>query len=103
MSQTKTTITTAYPSIAQLTESERHALLMDERRRTVLSVLAGYRTAVDLSTVATEVAHREDGCDASDATSVDRIRVTLHHMHLPKLESHGIVEYDATTNRIQPV
>lgn len=103
MSQTKTEYETAYPSIAQLTESERHDLLSNERRRIVLSALAGYTAPIDLSTLAPEIATREEGRDPTNGDSIEHIRVTLHHTHLPKLEACGVVDYDTDARRIRTV
>lgn len=100
MSQTFTEFSDELPSIDGLTETERHTLLRDERRRLALDVLAEQPATVDLSTVAAEVAAREDGCDASDDETVHQIEVALHHTHLPKMDEMGVLAYKPQTQHI---
>lgn len=67
-------------------------LLRDDRRRTVLSVLDGRDSPIDVSTLARAVADsRHD--DPSDE-AIEDVRVTLHHVHLPKLAAASLVDYD---------
>lgn len=100
MSQTITDFNDELPRIVDLTETERHTLLRDERRRLVLDVLADRSATVDLSEVAAEVAAREDGCDADDDAAVQRIEVALHHTHLPKMEELGVLSYQPETHHV---
>jgi|AntDeeMinimDraft_5_1070356.scaffolds.fasta_scaffold54963_2 hypothetical protein len=100
MSQSITEFSDELPRIADLTETERHRLLSDERRRLVLDVLAERPATVPLSEVAAEVAAREDGCDASDDDDVRRIEVALHHTHLPKMEELGVLSYRPETHHV---
>lgn len=99
MSQTITEYSDDVPRIADLTETERHTLLRDERRRLALDVLAERPATVDLSEVATEVAAREAGADASEET-VRRVEVALHHTHLPKMDELGVLTYRPETNLV---
>lgn len=100
MSQTITDFTAENPRIDGLTETERHRLLAVERRRIALDVLAERAAPVELSALATEIAAREDGRDVSDEATVKRIKLTLHHTHLPKMESFGVVEYHADSRLV---
>lgn len=100
MSQTHTTATDGRPGIADLTETERHALLRDERRRLALDVLAERPATVGLSAVAEAVTARQEGCDASDAETVHRTAVELHHVHLPKMSELGVLDYRPEANEI---
>ena len=84
-----------------LTTSERHALLAAERRRVTLEILAGRTAPVDLEEVATEVAAREDGVDASEEAT-KRVTLSLHHTHLPKMADLGVLKYDPDSHRIEP-
>jgi hypothetical protein len=83
-----------------LTESERYRILSDERRRLVLDVLADRTPPVTLDRLAAVIAEREDGLDPDDQETVERVRIDLHHCHLPKIAAHGIVDYDRQSNRI---
>jgi len=84
----------------ELTTDERHCLLADSRRRNVLDVLADRATPVDFTDLARAVADREfDG--GADPDQVERVAVSLHHVHLPKMADCGVVEYDPSTNRVE--
>lgn len=66
--------------------------LADARRRAVLRTLFDEESA-SLREVARGVARREhDGLPAEGA--VDRLKIALHHRHLPKLADVGLVEYE---------
>ena len=79
------------PSVDELFD-----VLSQTRRRTVLSILTERQSAMDVSALADEVAARET--DAAPATlsesTVHEIKVTLHHVHLPKLDDVELVDYD---------
>lgn len=102
MSQTESELTAGHPSVADLTETDRHRLLAAERRRLVLTVLAERPPSVELEELTTEIAAREPGVDATDEETVERVALTLHHTHLPTLAEMGVVDYDLQTQRIEP-
>lgn len=85
---------------ANLTESEHHRLLADDRRKLALDILAGRTTAVGLAELASGVLAREDGVDAIDEAAVERVACQLHHVHLPLMDEFGVVDYDLETNRV---
>ncbi|RXK50176.1 DUF7344 domain-containing protein [Halorientalis pallida] len=64
-----------------------------DRRRTLRSVLAGCesgdRIPLAVLAVAVAVSEGEDG-----ATDLASVRSTLHHVHLPKLDASGVLDYD---------
>jgi len=76
--------------------------LADERRREILAVLQQRETPLERRALAEEVAAAEQ--DATPATvseqAVDRVLLTLHHTHLPKLENAGCLQYDEQQNLI---
>lgn len=100
MTQTTTPFTTEHPSMTGLTETERHSLLLAERRRLALTILAERTTAVRFEDLAAEIAEREDGCDPTDAETVHCIEVTLHHNHLPKMADLGVIDYDRESGHL---
>jgi len=62
----------------------------DERRRSAVLALARRDdTFVDLTTLAAEL---ESEWDARNRDTID---AELHHVHLPKLDEVGVIEYDA--------
>ena len=90
----------------QLTEYQRHALLSVARRRTTLEALEDANGPIDLHDLAATVAARKadeteaDETEADDDT-VQRVALSLHHAHLPKMSEMGVVEYDAGSTRIR--
>lgn len=86
---------------ANLTDGERYSLLSSERRRTVLDVLEEQTADIQLTELAFEVANQEAGLDAEDSETVMRIKTTLHHNHLPKMDALGVLTYDPDSHRIR--
>lgn len=81
---------------------ELHAVLAEPRRRHAIDVLATHQS-LSLDDLATAVAEREangQSAAAEDSANVDRVRVALHHSHLPRLAAAGIVSYDAERRRV---
>lgn len=70
-------------------------VLADSRRRHLLCELAERKRSMTLSELAEAVATREHDCPATDVheSSIDRIRITLYHSHVPKLADAGVIEY----------
>lgn len=87
----------------ELTDDEYYRLLTSRRRRVLLYVLADQSDSLSVREVAKQVAKAEsdDGTPASKET-VDEVRIDLHHVHLPMLSDHGVVDYDWTTQRVEP-
>lgn len=101
MSQTTDDPTDGDRTVADLTVDERYDLLTADRRRVALEVLSETGAPVDLDEVATEVAVRERGDDSPPNGVVERIAVSLHHVHLPRMADLGVVDYDTVSNRIE--
>ena len=89
------------PGTVQLTESDRHRLLLAERRRVVLDVLSERLTPMSVDKPADAVEAKETGTDASVEQSVHRVRVSLHHAHLPKMADMDVIDYDPDLQRIE--
>lgn len=87
-------------SPAGLSEDEYYRLLSDERRRTVLRALTDVERPIAVGELAREVAERETDGGAS-VSAVRGVETDLHHVHLPMLDDHGIVEYDWQANRVE--
>ena len=102
MSQTSYNLLAADASATDLTESERHELLEVDRRRHALAVIADETGPLALDELATAVAERESGVDPAEPGTVSNVAVTLHHIHLPKMDDLGVVDYDSPTKRITP-
>jgi hypothetical protein len=83
-----------------LSTTARHELLAKERRRTVLSLLNEGELPVELDSLTERVA--AEGEPAQKAPGTERaVRTSLHHVHLPKLDDAGVLDYDSETNRVE--
>ena len=100
MSQTTQHNTETYPGTESLTDSEYHRLMAVKRRRTALTALAELNFPVDLEDLAAAVDKREMNGAAPDETTIDQITTELHHIHLPKMDSLGVIDYDQDANRV---
>lgn len=73
-------------------------VLSDERRRRVVSYLRGADDPVELAELSEGVATREPDREADHG---DDVRISLHHVHLPKLAAIGVLDYDGRTRTIR--
>lgn len=89
-------------SVVELAVSDRHGLLAADRRRLTLDILDGKTTAVELAELAAGIAAREGGIDAVDEESIERVAVSLHHIHLPKMDDLGVLDYDPEERTLDP-
>lgn len=97
--------TTQLPVRDEPTETTFFEVLSDPRRRHVVDVLEDRSTPVSLDDLASRLAMRErsmDGDGTANAT-VEDVAISLHHVHLPRLASAGIVIYDAEANVVTPI
>lgn len=81
-------------------------LLASRRRRYVVYQLNEAETAVvTLDELADQLVEWERDWDGRDdrerATYRDRVRVTLHHNHLPRLADAGLIDYDARSQTVR--
>lgn len=86
----------------EISENERHRLLADPHRRTVLAVVTAYSeatTTTSLGELASDVDRRERS-HGDDGMPGEDLLVRLHHVHLPMLDEAGVVDYDPETKRI---
>lgn len=77
-------------------------VLATERRRTMLSILAGQYHPIKRRTLARDVVAQEADIDEKDVSvdEVDAVLASIHHVHLPKLLDAGFVEYDAEAETV---
>lgn len=99
MSQTTHSSSETDVGAASLTDNEYHRLMSVRRRRTVLAALAELGFPVVVDELAAAVVEREMEPGAPDEP-VDQIATELHHVHLPKMDSLGVIDYDHTANRV---
>lgn len=86
----------------ELSASEWHRLLAVERRRLVLDLLADETTPPDLETIAREMVAHESASGTTDEETIEQVKISLHHSHLPVLAELGVIDYDPGTHRIDP-
>ena len=100
MSQTSNNVPEETLRAVELSARERHQLLASAKRRHALAVLAETSTEVELEELAERIVERTDGTSPNDDTA--RVAVALHHVHLPKMDEVGILDYHPSTRRIVP-
>lgn len=71
----------------------------DERRRAVVEALSAGGTPTTRTELAEQLAA---AADVDDGARADRLAVQLHHIHLPKLASVGLLTYDAAEGTVVP-
>jgi len=88
------------PPADDLDDTECLDLLGSERRQTVLErlVAADGRTH-SLRSLSTAVAEIERDSEIG-AIPADRVSISLHHAHLPKLDDAGVIDYDSEEQRV---
>lgn len=75
--------------------------LSDDHCRIVLRSLEQTTArTLDLDWLVDRVVDAETVPDEA-ATFRKRVRIALHHVHLPKLAAAGLIEYDTATNRVE--
>lgn len=84
-----------------------HELLSDARRERLLAALLdaeGEGESATATALARRVAARERGVtpEAVDDATLERVAVALVHHHLPRLDDHGVVDYDPRTREVAP-
>lgn len=77
------------------------ALLADRRRERVVAVLSSVDDPMSLTGLAEAVAALERPTTDGPRASVEAVRVSLHHVDLPKLSTVGILTYDHEDQRAE--
>ncbi|PAU82848.1 transcriptional regulator [Halorubrum salipaludis] len=98
MSQTGTTTDVSLP------EQEIFELLANRRRRFTIHALKRAGEAMDVAELSTRITAWETGTDPDTITYDDRrnVHTVLTRTHLPKLDEHDVVEYDAEAKVVEP-
>ncbi|PSQ01291.1 hypothetical protein BRC94_04195 [Halobacteriales archaeon QS_5_70_17] len=80
-----------------LSEEKLYAALAEDRRRRTLSYLVETGAAATLDELTTAIAAAEDRTPPTDLSpsTTRTVGIALHHVHLPKLDEKGLVEYDS--------
>jgi hypothetical protein len=84
-----------------LSRSKCLELLASKRRQTLLELLVdSTEDTHSLESLATAIAQTEQETDLG-ARPDQRVCLSLHHVHLPKLDAADIVEYDPQRNVVE--
>jgi len=77
--------------------------MANELRRNALAVIANEPTGMDVSRLVEEVADRIEAAKTEAASDevVQEVRQSLHHIHMPKMVSAGLVEYDDESRTVK--
>jgi len=79
-------------------------LCRDQHRRIVLATLTEEQrslTVNDLQRTILNYNHHTPVTEASEEMLLE-IQLSLHHTHIPKLESAGVIEYDSERQLVKP-
>lgn len=79
-----------------------YSLLSDRRRRSVVAVLSDRNSPIELRELATAVTETASDPDDGPPNATREVVTTLHHVHLPKLDAAGVIDYDSETNTVVP-
>lgn len=71
------------------------AVLSSGRRKRTLAALTSTDCALTLDKLAGDVADGAVVRGPADGRSIDRVKISLYHHHIPKLEDHGLVESES--------
>ncbi|WP_224332354.1 DUF7344 domain-containing protein [Haloprofundus halobius] len=74
--------------------------LASPRRRHLIHALSDQPGPVTVEELAEEIHRRES--EAGETTHPQQIAVSLHHLHLPKLATRKLLEYDTARKEVTP-
>lgn len=79
-------------------------LCCDQRRRIVLATLAEEQRSLTLNDLTKRVRASTYQTPVTEVSKevLTEIRLSLHHQHIPKLASAGVVEYDQDRHLVKP-
>jgi DNA-binding transcriptional ArsR family regulator len=78
---------------------ELYAVLSDSTRRRILRELADSDGSCAFGTLVSTLSDRSAA--AAEHTTVESVRLRLHHVHLPKLVAADLVDWDHAVGRIE--
>ena len=79
-------------------------LCRDRYRRQILAVLASESRPLSLDDLTETIFEYDRQASSTEIApdAIDRIRLSLHHKHLPRLEQYGVVAYDLEQHLVTP-
>lgn len=87
----------------ELDQDTVYDILSNARRRFVISYLREHDEPIELNRLSEEVAAWENDTTVAELSDkqIKRVYVSLYQTHVPKLDEHGLVEYDKDSGAIQ--
>ena len=88
---------------SNLSLDDIYHLLQTKRRRDVLRYLRDAEEPVRIRELAEQIAawEAETAVDKLNSSQRQRVYISLYQSHLPKLDNHGIVDYDKDRGRVE--
>lgn len=82
---------------------DAYDILADGRRRHTINILREAETPLSLADVTMAIAKREgtETADEDKMTFADRIRLSLYHHHVPKMEDADVVEFNDARRTVE--
>ncbi|ELY49564.1 hypothetical protein C495_00005 [Natronorubrum sulfidifaciens JCM 14089] len=77
-------------------------ILGNDRRRSIVQLLAAEAGQVDVSDIASEIAANESDTTPVPNNLYKSVYVSLQQTHLPQLQEDAVIEYDSDAKTIQP-
>lgn len=74
----------------------------DEHCRVLIGLLADVETSISLEALVDQIAGQPRNTDLFSEPHRRQTRISLHHIHLPKLADCGIIAYDTEAKQILP-
>lgn len=93
-------VTRQQASTGAETEGVAFELMANGRRRHVLSYLRGETGTVSVDDLASQVIARE--LLEGGPVDPESVEATLRHVHLPKLDAAGLIEFDDARSEVVP-
>lgn len=88
-------------AVTELQEGEIHDILRNDRRRLAITCLQdAEQNSLSVRELSEQVAALETGEEPPPRNKRQSVYVSLHQTHLPKLDSHGIVNYDSDSKLV---
>lgn len=81
---------------------ELFSCLASARRRALVDALSSHDDPISDEELARQIAACEKGVSVDDLSTeaIQEVYFSLHHVHLPKLASADVIEYDADQNEV---
>lgn len=86
---------------APLDDTDVHDILRNDRRRAVITILTEDGNRESVRELSEQIASEESGVYPPPRDARQSVYVSLHQTHLPKLDQHGIVEYDVDAKIVE--